>query len=82
MSTCFRRTGTRADPRQFIGYEIKNLSPEIDKNGEILIDEATLYHPVSLEEFTESIVTIEFIDPGLQVFAFTFGSYHQVRLYK
>jgi len=54
--------------------KLKNLSPEIDKNGEILIDEATLYHLVSLEEFTESIATIEFIDPGLQVFAFTFGS--------
>ena len=54
--------------------QIEYLSPDIDENGEILIDEATLYHLVSLDELQEATVTIEFLDPGLQVFAFTFGS--------
>jgi len=53
---------------------LENKSPEIGENGEILIDQATLYHLVSLDEITEGTVTIEFLDPGLQVFAFTFGS--------
>jgi hypothetical protein len=54
--------------------QLKNSSPEIDENGEILIDEATLYHLVSLDGLMEGSLTIEFLDPGLQVFAFTFGS--------
>jgi cytochrome c biogenesis protein CcdA/thiol-disulfide isomerase/thioredoxin len=54
--------------------QLKNSSPEIDENSEILIDEATLYHLVSLDGLMEGSLTIEFLDPGLQVFAFTFGS--------
>jgi hypothetical protein len=53
---------------------VKNLSPAIDENGEILIDQATLYHLVSLDGIREETVSIEFLDPNLQVFAFTFGS--------
>ncbi len=54
--------------------QVKNLSPVIDENGEILIDQATLYHLVSLDGIREETVSIEFLDPNLQVFAFTFGS--------
>jgi hypothetical protein len=54
--------------------QLENQSPDIDENGEILIDQASLYHLVSLDGITEGTVTIEFLDPGLQVFAFTFGS--------
>jgi cytochrome c biogenesis protein CcdA/thiol-disulfide isomerase/thioredoxin len=54
--------------------QLENKSPDIDENGEILIDQASLYHLVSLDGITEGTVTIDFLDPGLQVFAFTFGS--------
>lgn len=52
----------------------KNLSPDINSQGEILVDGASLYHLASLEEFAEGWLEIEFLDLGAQVFAFTFGS--------
>jgi len=57
-----------------LSQKVENLSPDITKNGEIVIDEARLYHLVSFDEPMEGTLVINYLDPNIQVFAFTFGS--------
>ena len=52
----------------------ENLSADLDQNGAILVDEARLYHLVSLDEAVEGTLLLTFNDPGIEAFAFTFGS--------
>ncbi len=54
--------------------QVANKSDQIDQNGEITITAATLYHIVALDSLQEGVVTIEFEDPNIQAFDFTFGS--------
>ena len=53
---------------------VKNLSPELNGNNEISIDEARLYHLASFDSALEGTMVIDFLDPGIQAYAFTFGS--------
>jgi len=52
----------------------KNLSADLDENNMIIIDEARLYHLVELDEFVEGRLLLTFNSPGLEAYAFTFGS--------
>ncbi len=59
---------------QLLSPDKDNLSEDIDANGTITVDSARLYHLLSLDEAVEGTLVITFNDPGMQAFAFTFGS--------
>ena len=52
----------------------ENLSQDLDQNDAVHIDEARLYHLVSLDEAVQGTLLLTFNDPGIKAFAFTFGS--------
>ena len=54
--------------------DVENNSPDLDDDGVLIVDEARLYHLASFDEFVEGEILITYLDPGVQTFAFTFGS--------
>ena len=54
--------------------EVANASDDIDSDGNIRVDGARLYHLASFNEALEGTLLMTFNDPGVQAFAFTFGS--------
>jgi thiol-disulfide isomerase/thioredoxin len=51
-----------------------NLSEDVDAQGNIMVDEARLYHLASFDSATEGTLRLTFQQSGIQAFAFTFGS--------
>jgi hypothetical protein len=47
---------------------------DVSASGEVTVSSARLYHLVHLPESAQATVTITFDTPGVQAFAFTFGS--------
>lgn len=54
-------------PNQFGGADVKNT------DSEIVVDTDRLYHLIKLDSPGEHVLTIEFLDGNIEVFAFTFG---------
>ncbi len=52
----------------------ENLSPDLDASGSVTVDEARLYHLVSLDEAQEGELVLTFESAGIEAFAFTFRS--------
>ena len=52
----------------------KNQTEDVNAAGQVMIDQARLYHLVSLDKAQEGTVVIQFDQPGVQVYSFTFGS--------
>ncbi|MGE5223250.1 MAG: hypothetical protein ACM3PY_12490, partial [Omnitrophica WOR_2 bacterium] len=50
-----------------------NHTEDIDSQGNITIQAARLYHIVNLNEFGEGQVLLQFNQPGVKVYSFTFG---------
>jgi len=53
---------------------VENRSPDLDASSAVTVDEARLYHLVSLDEAREGEVVLTFESAGIEAFAFTFGS--------
>jgi cytochrome c biogenesis protein CcdA/thiol-disulfide isomerase/thioredoxin len=51
-----------------------NQTEDVGPNGKVTVDQARLYHLVSLDKAQEGTVVIQFDQPGVQVYSFTFGS--------
>jgi cytochrome c biogenesis protein CcdA/thiol-disulfide isomerase/thioredoxin len=51
----------------------KNTSEDVDANGQITVSAARLYHLVQLQIAQEGTVELTFTQPGVRVYAFTFG---------
>ena len=59
---------------ELLAPDMKNTSEDLDANGSILVDEARLYHLVSLDQVVDGTLLLTFSEPGIESFAFTFGS--------
>lgn len=59
---------------ELISPDAENQSPDLDAAGMIMVDEARLYHLVSLDQAQDGEVVLTFEDAGIEAFAFTFGS--------
>ena len=51
----------------------KNQSDDVDNSGGLTVSASRLYHLVQLDSAQEGIVELQFTQPGVDVFAFTFG---------
>jgi hypothetical protein len=51
----------------------KNTSEDVDASGQISVSASRLYHLVSLPIGQEGTVELTFTQPGVRVYAFTFG---------
>ena len=51
-----------------------NHSEDVNAQGVLTVSESRLYHLVSLDQMQSATVTLEYTDPGVDVYAFTFGS--------
>jgi hypothetical protein len=51
-----------------------NQTEDLNAKGQVTIDQARLYHLVSLDQAQEGTVVIQFDQPGVEVYSFTFGS--------
>ena len=51
-----------------------NRSEDVDAQGNITVDSARLYHLASFDSATQGMLRLTFQQPGIQTFAFTFGS--------
>jgi cytochrome c biogenesis protein CcdA/thiol-disulfide isomerase/thioredoxin len=54
--------------------DLSNMSEDVDENGNLIVDEARLYHLASFNQAVEATITLTFKEAGVQAFAFTFGS--------
>ncbi len=54
--------------------DTENISPDLDEAGQVIVDQARLYHLVALDEPQEGEVILTFENSGIEAFAFTFGS--------
>jgi cytochrome c biogenesis protein CcdA/thiol-disulfide isomerase/thioredoxin len=52
----------------------KNQSDDVNSNGQITVSDSRLYHLVQLDTAQEGTVELQFTQPGVRVYAFTFGS--------
>jgi cytochrome c biogenesis protein CcdA/thiol-disulfide isomerase/thioredoxin len=59
---------------KLLNSSLKNMSADLGANGSILVDGARLYHLVSLDQVENTTLVLTFGEPGIQAFAFTFGS--------
>ncbi len=50
-----------------------NLSEDVNAQGVLTVKESRLYHLVRLKEAADGMVLVEFGQPGVELFAFTFG---------
>ena len=53
---------------------LANHSEDVNAQDVLTVSESRLYHLVSLDEMQQATVTLEFTGPGVDVYAFTFGS--------
>ena len=53
---------------------VANRSEDVDAHGKLHVSADRLYHIVGLDSLQESTVDLTFAAPGVQVYAFTFGS--------
>lgn len=51
-----------------------NQTEDLNAKGQVTIDQARLYHLVTLDQAQEGTVVIQFDQPGVEVYSFTFGS--------
>ena len=51
----------------------KNQSDDVDAKGQLTVSASRLYHLVQLDAAQEGTVELQFTQPGVHVFAFTFG---------
>jgi len=51
-----------------------NQTEDLNPEGQVTIDQARLYHLVALDKAQEGTVVIEFDQPGVEAYSFTFGS--------
>ena len=51
-----------------------NQTEDLNSDGQVTIDQARLYHLVSLDKAQEGTVVIQFDQPDVDVYSFTFGS--------
>jgi cytochrome c biogenesis protein CcdA/thiol-disulfide isomerase/thioredoxin len=51
-----------------------NQTEDLNAKGQVTIDQARLYHLVALDQAQEGTVVIQFDQPGVEVYSFTFGS--------
>jgi cytochrome c biogenesis protein CcdA/thiol-disulfide isomerase/thioredoxin len=51
-----------------------NHSEDVNAEGQLTVTEPRLYHLVSLSAMEEATVTLRFDQPGVKLYAFTFGS--------
>jgi hypothetical protein len=51
-----------------------NKTEDVNAEGKITINAARLYHLVSLDQAQEGTVVIQFKQPGVKIYSFTFGS--------
>lgn len=58
----------------FNGKPVKDFAGKDVKNSTVTVDQSTLYELVSFKELTSGILEIQAETPGLEVFAFTFGT--------
>jgi len=59
---------------ELLAPDMKNTSEDLDADSSILVDEARLYHLVSLDQVVDGTLLLTFSEPGIESFAFTFGS--------
>lgn len=59
---------------EILSPDIENTSPDLNTGNALTVDEARLYHLVALDEAVDGQLLLTFNDPGIQAFAFTFGS--------
>ena len=59
---------------EMLSPDAENLSLDLDLYGAVTVDEARLYHLVSLDEAQDGEVLLTFEGAGIEAFAFTFGS--------
>jgi hypothetical protein len=52
----------------------ENHSEDVDAQGRLQVSEDRLYHIAHLDGLQESTVELRFEQPGVRVYAFTFGS--------
>jgi hypothetical protein len=52
----------------------KNQSEDLDSSGQVTVDASRLYHLVHLDAAVDGTVELQFTQPGIRVYAFTFGS--------
>ncbi|MBA3874260.1 MAG: cytochrome c biogenesis protein DipZ [Anaerolineae bacterium] len=52
----------------------KNQSDDVNSNGQTIVGDSRLYHLVQLDSAKEGTVELQFTQPGVRVYAFTFGS--------
>ena len=68
---------TSADPVTVtvsVDNALVNHSEDVDAQGRITVSQSRLYHLVSLDSLQSATVTLRFDQPGVEVYAFTFGS--------
>ena len=51
-----------------------NQTEDLNAKGQVTIDQARLYHLVTLNQAQEGTVVIQFDQPDVEVYSFTFGS--------
>ncbi len=51
----------------------KNQSDDVDSSGQITVNASRLYHLVALDASQDGTVELNFAQPGVRVYAFTFG---------
>jgi len=51
----------------------KNQGDDLDRSGQIIVSDSRLYHLVQLDSAREGTVELSFTQPGVKVYAFTFG---------
>jgi cytochrome c biogenesis protein CcdA/thiol-disulfide isomerase/thioredoxin len=56
------------------GLRVANQSKDVDGQGRLHVAEARLYHLVQLPSLQEGTLELKFDQPGVRVYAFTFGS--------
>lgn len=59
---------------ELLSPDLENASADLNMGNTVLVDQARLYHLVSLDQAREGTMLLTFSEPGTQAFAFTFGS--------
>lgn len=57
-----------------VGSAQTNTSEDVDKQGQITVGQSRLYHLVQLPNAQDNTLELHFAQPGVKVYAFTFGN--------
>ena len=68
-----RSARCRSSPRA-LPPGLANHSEDVDAQGKLQVSADRLYHIAGLDGMQESTVELRFEQPGVRVYAFTFGS--------